>query len=106
MEQDSPLLGSLIQLGAKSFDFIKLKPTGYLCGVFLRLYDGCGNLLETWEFIDATMENINFGELDYSSRTDIDLEFTFKYQKYTYTQEPTFPWTYDTYDKGDNLPKP
>ncbi len=51
----------------------------------LKLYDGCGREMESWELGQSFISKINFGELDYSSTEDttIDIELTYKTVKYT-----------------------
>jgi hypothetical protein len=50
----------------------------------LILYDGCGNILETWKLSDAWPQAINFGELDYSSSEVATIELTIRYSQVTY----------------------
>lgn len=55
----------------------------------VKLYDGCGCLLETWELHDAFIPKIRFGELDYSSSEIADFELQIRYKTITYTNSLT-----------------
>jgi len=50
----------------------------------LALYDGCGQILETWEMGDMWPQAINFGELDYSSSEEANIELTLRYSNVKY----------------------
>ena len=50
----------------------------------LKLFDGCGSLLETWILDDMWPTAINFGELDYSSSDTCDITLTLRYAAVTY----------------------
>lgn len=56
----------------------------YAAEAFLRLYDGCGQPIETWSFRDMWPTTINFGDLDYSSSDTCDIELTFRYSDFSY----------------------
>jgi hypothetical protein len=47
----------------------------------LKLWDGCGGLLEQWQLLDAWPQAINFGDLDYSSSETVDIELTMRYSQ-------------------------
>lgn len=81
--------------GSKADDMSRLLPeTGRLC-VFLRelslgeketksfilltLYDEHDETLECWELWEIKMVEVNFGDLDYSSRLDMRIETTWHY---------------------------
>lgn len=51
----------------------------------LRLYDGCGHILETWKLTDAWPQAVNFGDLDYSSSEEVTIELTLRYSNVIYT---------------------
>lgn len=53
--------------------------------VTLKLYDGCGTLMESWELPEVRPLNINFGELDFSTSDSLDLEITFEHGAPKYT---------------------
>ena len=50
----------------------------------LVLYDGCGTTLETWRLKGVWPHAINFGELCYSSSSEIDIEVTWGYKDVEY----------------------
>lgn len=66
-----------LQMGSKRSDY-----TG--TGV-LKLWDGCGQLLEIWEMKDMWPNAINFGDLDYASSDDVTIELTMRYSQVKYT---------------------
>ena len=50
----------------------------------LRLYDGCGNAMETWTLRHMWPQAVNFGELDYSSSEECTVELTLRYSEVDY----------------------
>jgi hypothetical protein len=50
----------------------------------LTMYDGAGTALETWTLEDMWPSAINFGDVDYSSSDEADIELTLRYSKVTY----------------------
>jgi len=50
----------------------------------LRLYDGCGAAIEQWTLSDMWPQAINFGELDYSSSEECNIELTLRYSQVKY----------------------
>lgn len=52
-----------------------------------RLYDGCGNPLETWTLEDVWPQAVNFGELDYGSNDEVTIEVTLRYNKVKYRND-------------------
>lgn len=50
----------------------------------LTMYDGCGNILETWELKHLFPEGINFGDVDYSSSDIATIELTLRYSDVKY----------------------
>lgn len=50
--------------------------------VILKLWDGCGNLLETWKISKAAFIQVNFG--DYSGNPATDMELTIQYEDVKY----------------------
>lgn len=57
----------------------------------LRLYDGCGNLMENWLLEDAIVTSVSFGSLDYVSDEDV-AEATIRYSRVYYENNcPPFP---------------
>lgn len=51
----------------------------------LKMFDGCGTLLETWELNDLWPTSVNFGDLDYSSSDEATIELTLRYSGVKYT---------------------
>lgn len=64
---------------------LKIDPA---CAV-LGLYDGCGQLMETWELDGAIITGYSFGELDYSSYDEQLLEVTIRYTQVHYINNCT-----------------
>lgn len=56
----------------------------YTATAVLKLWDGCGFLLETWTLKDVWPTAINFGDLDYSSSEDVTIELTMRYSDVQY----------------------
>jgi len=50
----------------------------------LKLYDGCGAAIEEWVLEDLWPQAINFGELDYSSSEESNIELTLRYSSVKY----------------------
>jgi hypothetical protein len=61
----------------------------YTATAILKLWDGCGQLLEKWTMLDVWPKQINFGELDYSSSDLLEVELTMRYSQVKY--EPICP---------------
>lgn len=59
----------------------------YACTAILKLWDGCGNLMETWEMKDVWPTAINFGDLDYSASDECTIELTLRYSDVKYTNQ-------------------
>lgn len=58
----------------------------------LRLWDGCGTLLETWTLNDMWPTSINFNDLDYSNTEICEITLTLRYSNIRYVSAcPT--WT-------------
>lgn len=58
---------------------------GYACTAFLDLYDGCGTNMESWQLDNVWPQSVNFGELDYSSSDEVNIELTLRYSEVKYT---------------------
>jgi len=58
--------------------------TDYAGTAILRLWDGCGAIIETWTMGDCWPTAINFGDLDYSSSEEATIELTLRYSEVTY----------------------
>lgn len=48
------------------------------------MYDGCGNPLEEWEMRGLWPHSVNFGDLCYSSSSEIDIEITWRFKECSY----------------------
>jgi hypothetical protein len=59
----------------------------YACTAVLKLWDGCGNLMETWELKDVWPTSIDFGDLDYSSSEECTIQLTLRYSDVKYTNQ-------------------
>lgn len=66
-----------LQMGSQRQDY---SATG-----LLNLWDGCGQLLETWQMTDVWPTDIDFGELDYSSSDPAEISLTLRYSNVKYT---------------------
>ena len=47
----------------------------------LEMYDGCGNVLETWVFESVWPQSIDFGDLDMSSSEVMTCDLTLRYDR-------------------------
>lgn len=56
----------------------------YAAEIELRMYSGCGEVLEQWELLDAWPQAINFGDLDYASSEEATIELTIRYSDVRY----------------------
>lgn len=70
-----------LEMGSQSRD--------YSGTAILRMYDGCGALIDRWILKDVWPTAINFGDLDYSSSDTADIELTLRYSDVIY--EPVCP---------------
>ena len=52
---------------------------GYGGTGILKLYDGGGLPIEGWEIYDCWPQSVNFGDLDYSSSDECNIELTLRY---------------------------
>jgi hypothetical protein len=50
----------------------------------LKLWDGCGQLIEEWKLGKVFVKALSFGELDYSSSEEITIEMTLCYGEIQY----------------------
>ena len=50
----------------------------------LTLYDGCGGEIERWTMKQMWPQAVNFGELDYSSSEECNIELTLRYSEVQY----------------------
>ncbi len=56
----------------------------YTATGIIKLWDGCGELLEIWTMKDVWPTAINFGDLDYSVSDEATIELTLRYSDVTY----------------------
>lgn len=56
----------------------------YAATAVLKLWDGCGQLLEQWTMGDVWPTAINFGELDMGSSDICEIELTMRYSQVAY----------------------
>ena len=59
--------------------------SGYAGTGVLTLLDGCGFALEEWRLISCWPKSINFGDLDYSSSDECNVELSLRYSYAKYT---------------------
>lgn len=50
----------------------------------LVLYDGCGNPIEQWVLNDLWPQAVNFGDLDYATSDECNIELTLRYSSVKY----------------------
>jgi hypothetical protein len=50
----------------------------------IKMLDGCGNQIEEWELAKSYFKNVSFGELDYSSSSEIDIIVMVNYKECKY----------------------
>lgn len=50
----------------------------------ITLYDGCGSEMEKWTLYDCWPQNVDFGELDYSSSEEVNITVTIRYANVSY----------------------
>lgn len=58
---------------------------GYAGTGVLTLYDGCGKEMEHWVLDHVWPQSINFGDLDYSSSEELNIELTLRYSSAKYS---------------------
>ena len=64
----------------------------YSATAVVKLWDGCGALIETWTMRDVWPTAVNFGDLDYANSEEATIELTLRYSDVTYVPEcPNFP---------------
>lgn len=50
----------------------------------LTMLDGCGNEIDSFEYLDCWPTQMNFGELDYSSNDECTIDITLRYRNFQY----------------------
>jgi hypothetical protein len=58
---------------------------GYAGAGVLTMYDGCGKEMERWTLDHVWPQSINFGDLDYSSSEELNIELTLRYSSAKYS---------------------
>lgn len=72
-----------LQMGSRRSD--------YTATAVLKMWDGCGSLLETWQMKDVWPTSIDFGEVSYDSSDLAEISLTMRYSEVSYKPEcPTF----------------
>jgi hypothetical protein len=61
----------------------------YTATGILKLWDGCGQLIEIWTMQDVWPQAINFGELAYEDSAPCEIELTLRYSQVQY--QPVCP---------------
>lgn len=56
----------------------------YTATGILKIFDGCGQLLETWTMKNMFPTSIDFGDMDYSSSEICEIVLTMRYSDVTY----------------------
>lgn len=78
---------------ASVYDFtnpVKLKQTersGWAGTGVLRMFDGCGALIETWTLKNMWPQSINFGDLDYANSEEATIELSLRYSEVQYVPQ-------------------
>ena len=72
--------------------FMNSRRENYTGTAILKLLDGCGSIMETWQLSDAWPQAINFGDLDYSSSDIVDIEITLRYSQVSFTSQCPKDW--------------
>lgn len=66
---------------ASTGDFKPIVDSGLLKDANLELYDGCGQVLETWKFERCYPQSIEWGELDMDSNDMVMVDIVLRYQR-------------------------
>jgi hypothetical protein len=61
----------------------------YTATAILKLWDGCGQLIETWTLQDVWPTAVDFGELDYASSEETTIQLTLRYSNVLYSSSCT-----------------
>ena len=77
--------------------------TGWYSDGFLRLYDGCGQVLEDWTFHYLYPSDVDFGEMDYSSGDVSEITITCEYSEISYSPNPECIGTVNFDCQGCNI---
>jgi len=82
------------QLYAGGVNLKQSEKQGWVSECIIRIFDGCGNELEKWELLNCFPQSINFGDLDYASNDECNIDLTIRYDRVKITSscggpEPT-----------------
>ena len=77
-------IGTSTQIKATQGSYPNSAGTGYAGTGVLTLLDGCGFAVEQWKLINCWPKSINFGDLDYSSSDECNIELSLRYSFATY----------------------
>lgn len=83
-------MGALFSWLASIYDFtdpINLKMgsrADYAAKAIIKLWDGCGGLIETWTLKNVWPTAIDFGDLDYSNTDIATIDLTLRYSEVEY----------------------
>ena len=64
------------------------RPSDYIGDTMITMYDGCGVWIENWDLRDSWPQGINWGELDYSSNDEANIEVTLRFSDVTLAFNP------------------
>lgn len=53
----------------------------FIKNCYLKMYDGCGTLLETWTYEDAWPQAVNWGQLDMGGQGFMTVDVTLRYAR-------------------------
>jgi hypothetical protein len=97
---DDPTVGNLLKWVNRVYNFSNVIGTeisatqrsyatqddgsGYAGTGLLTLLDGCGYAVEQWQLISCWPKSINFGDLDYSSSDECNIELSLRYSYAVY----------------------
>ncbi len=56
----------------------------YTARAIIKLWDGCGHLLERWTLRDVWPKEVNFGELGYDNMEEVTIDLTLRYSDVQY----------------------
>lgn len=67
--------------GKQGTDLKQSERMGWSGTGLLGIYDGCGNPVEKWTLKGCFIQAINFGDLDYGSNDECNIEVTIRYDR-------------------------
>ena len=66
-------------------DFNLVVDSNILQDATLELYNGCGDVIECWQYYSCYPQNIEWGELDMASGEIVVVDMTLRYQRATFS---------------------